>query len=253
MTVADRCAHLFAVARLGYRGNGEALPIGVLLANSILGPLFYVLYFFFVRYGANENADPTDTLLTAFLLMPVGNTVFYLSTIFARLRNWGVLRHVLVSRVGLFEFGLVQVIWAAGFAAFTVLVVALPTMFVVNSHAAIVINFSVAAVIACVSLSLVGLLCAILIISMRNYLIFTNSLFFVVILTSGVVDDIAGSVDLLLMLNPLRPLVRWMEDTGAVTLGDWRLGLAIGVGLTFGIMAWGSAVLQARRIEIEDI
>lgn len=253
MTMVERCANLLAVARLGHRGNGEALPIGVLVANSVLGPLFYALYFFFVRYGATAGAVPTDILLTAFLLMPVGNTVFYLSTIFARLRNWGVLRYIIVSRVGLFEFGLVQVIWAAGFAVFTVSVVALPTMFVVGSGVAVLVHFTIATVIACLSLSLVGLLCAVVIISMRDYLIFTNSLFFVVVLTSGVVDDLTGPIDQLLMLNPLRPLVRWMEDTGAESLWDLRIGLAIGVGLLFALLAWGSARLQARRIEVEDI
>lgn len=253
MTFSDGFSNLYFVARLGYRGNAEALPIGILLVNSVLGPLFYVLFFFFVRYGAAVQADPIDLLLTAFLLMPVGNAVFFLATIFARLRSWGVLRYVLVSEVGLFEFGLTQVVWAAGFAAVTTLLVALPTMLVVGSSLAVVLNFAIATVIACLSLSAVGLLCAMVIISMRDYLIFTNSMFFIVVLTSGVVDNIVGPVDNALMLNPLRPLVRWLEDTGAVQFWDWRVGLACGVGITYVLCAWAVARIQAKRVELLDI
>ncbi|WP_299555949.1 ABC transporter permease [uncultured Tateyamaria sp.] len=253
MTLADKCANLYAVARLGYRGNAEALPVGVLLANAVLGPLFYVLYFTFVRYGAGTGVEPEQILLVGFLLMPVGTSVFYLATIFARLRNWGVLRYIIVSQVGLFEFGLTQVIWAAGIAVLTVLVVALPTMLALGSGFAVITHFSIATVIACLSLSFVGLLCAMAIISMRDYQIFINSLFFIVVLTSGVVDDLSGLMDHLLMVNPLRPLVRWMEDTGGTHMRDWRLGLACCVGLAYVFLAWIATQIQERRIETQDI
>ena len=246
--------HWLALARLAHRGSTDALPWYGVLATALLGPLFYVLYFFFVRLGSIAPDQAPRTLLTALLLMPVGASVFGIATLFGRLRNWGVLRQILISRYGLFSFALAQTLNATAISASVNLIVLVPAgLFLLGGDLAMLVSFWVASIIASFALAMFGLACAMFILTMRDHLMVTNVLFFVVMLTSGVVDDLTGLPDRLMWINPVRPLVDWIGDTGFDGGWDHRIAASAAMAMVYLGIAKAVELVQMRRIALVDI
>lgn len=242
------------VARLGYRGANDALPWYGIVATAVLGPLFYILFFYFVRLGAVPAEDAPRLFLSALLLLPVSASVFGTATVFGRLRSWGVLQQVTVSRMGLFSFGLAQTLLATALSALVNLAVVVPLgLAVLGNEPLMLLSFWAASIVASFALGMMGLACAMAILTLRDHLMVINALFFVVILSSGVLDDLEGPADYVLQVNPLRPLVSWINDPQFDGTPDGRFMLSILAAVAYLAIARAAEAIQMRRIRIADI
>lgn len=190
---------------LAYKASVDSLSFKIILITAVITPIFFVVFFLLVRAQSIPPEMIPRTVLTALYLMPVATSTFYLSSSFGRLKNWGVLRHIMLSPRGLIAYGMYQCIPAtiiSFFAIFSVSLVTdifLPTLSLLERLP----EYALLTMLLSISAMLFGLLCALLILPLRDYLIVTNSLFFLVILSSGIIFPLPDGLKFIQYVTPI--------------------------------------------------
>ncbi len=221
----------FACAKLSYQGSVDALSLKPILFTSILTPIFYLLFFFFVRMQSLPESQTSAYLLRSLLILPVGLCVFYVGSNFFRLKEWGLMRSLLLSKTSLFAIGLqitmitvaISLLVSMGwFAILQIFIIDFGLNFQQLLFFILVICLNIIASAA------FGVLCSVLILPMEDRLVVTNSLFFIVIIFSGLFfQSDTGIIFWVSHILPLTPFVSILADIKS-DIVRWEF-LAIGV------------------------
>jgi hypothetical protein len=212
-------ASSFHGAIIGYKGTMESLSWGTVLMTFLATPMFYLLFFFFVRLQSIPEDQITLYLLLSILILPTGSCVFYLGSSFHKLKMWGVLRYLLISERSLLNIALhkalVTVTLAFVVSCFWLIVLEL---FFIDSGLSWQqwLTFVFVLLLSCLVFICFGILCATLVLPMKDRLITTNSLFFIVILFSGILFQVdTGWLYWTSHVLPITPFVSILKNVYA--------------------------------------
>ena len=194
-----------SIYSLAYKASVDSLSIKIILINSVISPIFFVTFFLLIRVQSIPPEEIPRTILTALYLLPVATSAFYLASSFGRLKNWGVLRHIMLSERGIIAYGVYQCVPATIISFFSIFLVSLITDAFIPSLSIIeqLPKYALLTFALSINAMLFGLLCALLILPLRDYLIVTNSLFYLVILSSGTIFPLPESFEFIRYVSPI--------------------------------------------------
>lgn len=231
MNVVSSVSDYFVCAKLSYQSSVDALTLKPILLTSVLTPIFYLLFFFLVRVQSLEDEQISFYLLRALLILPVGLCIFYVGSSFSKLKHWGVMRSLLLAETSLFSISMqISTITCAISFVVTMSWFVILQLFVQDFGLTIeqtlfyilVLSLSISAFAA------FGVLCSVLILPLEDRLIVTNSLFYIVIIFSGLFFQYdTGVIFWLSHILPLTPFISVLSDLTSDTI-RWEF-LAIGV------------------------
>jgi hypothetical protein len=212
----ERIASSFYGAVIGYKGTMESLSWGTVLMTFLATPMFYLLFFFFVRLQSIPEDQITLYLLLSILILPTGSCIFYLGTSFHKLKMWGILRYLLISERSLLNIALHKALVTVTLAfAVSCFWLGILEGFFIDSGLSWQqwLVFVFVLLFSCLVFISFGILCATIVLPMKDRLITTNSLFFVVILFSGILFQVdAGWLYWGSHILPITPFVSALKN-----------------------------------------
>lgn len=229
-------------ALLGYKGTMESLHWGTVLMTFFATPMFYLLFFFMVRLQSIPADQVSLYLLISILILPTGSCIFYLGGSFHKLKMWGVLRYLIIADRSFLSIALhkslVTVTMAFTVSCFWILMLEL--LFIDTSLTLSQWGlFLMILLMSCLVFICFGILCATLILPMKDRLIVSNSLFFIVILFSGLMIQIeTGWLYWLSHLLPITPFVSALKSVYLQESFSWYLWIAVVNGGLYLLISW---------------
>lgn len=171
-----------------YQSSVDSLNLKPVILTTLLSPVFYLLFFFMVRFQTIDPENIPLFLLQSILILPIGLCVFYVGTSFSKLKQWGVINSLLLTDTGLFNIAIQIAVVATTISFFVSLFwFSVIELFFMDFNLSIGLFFEYLVVLflSILVASAFGLLIAVLILPLKERFFVVNSLFFILIIFSG--------------------------------------------------------------------